>query len=106
MRKKPKILTEDLVDEIDNLVEDIQVKSVLDQKVKINTIFAEKIIPLLFEIKTSIEIEYFSQLDLREKINFCLAKTSDIVDIDSAYAPFYSRLRVLRENILLRLSDK
>jgi hypothetical protein len=106
MRENPKIPTKDLVCEIDNLVEDIQIKSILVQKQKIDTIFAEKIIPLLFEIKTSIEIEYFSQLDLREKINFCLSTTSDIVDIDSDYAPFYSRIRVLRENILLRLSGK
>ena len=52
------------------------------------SIFAENVIPLLFEIKTSVEIENFSQNDLREKINFCLANTSDIVDIDSEYATF------------------
>ena len=75
MAKKSKILTSDLLYEIDKLVEDIQIKSVLDQKKKIDTIFSEKIIPLLFEIKTTIEVEYFSQQDLREKINFCLAST-------------------------------
>ncbi|MBP05531.1 MAG: hypothetical protein CL728_02155 [Chloroflexi bacterium] len=103
MAKKSKILTSDLLYEIDKLVEDIQIKSVLDQKKKIDTIFSEKIIPLLFEIKTTIEVEYFSQHDLREKINFCLASTSDIVDMDSEYAPFYSRIRVLRENILQKI---
>ncbi|MAU24181.1 MAG: hypothetical protein ACJ0J5_01515 [Dehalococcoidia bacterium] len=103
MAKKSKILTSDLLYEIDKLVEDIQIKSVLDQKKKIDTIFSEKIIPLLFEIKTTIEVEYFSQQDLREKINFCLASTSDIVDMDSEYAPFYSRIRVLRENILQKI---
>ena len=70
MKKKPKILTKDLLTEIDNLVEDIQIKGVLSQKQKINSIFAENVIPLLFEIKTSVEIENFSQNDLREKINF------------------------------------
>ena len=104
--KKPKILTKDLLTEIDNLVEDIQIKGVLSQKQKINSIFAENVIPLLFEIKTSVEIENFSQNDLREKINFCLANTSDIVDIDSEYATFYSRIRVLRENILMRISGR
>tara|TARA_B100001996_G_scaffold91413_1_gene68102 strand:- start:1659 stop:1979 length:321 start_codon:yes stop_codon:yes gene_type:complete len=106
MNKNPKILTKDLLYEIEKLVEDIQIKSVLDQKKKINTIFAENIIPLLLEIKTSIEIEYFSQHDLREKINYCLASTSDIVDIDSEYAPFYSRMRVMRENIFQKMSNK
>ena len=106
MKKKPKILTKDLLTEIDNLVEDIQIKGVLSQKHKINSIFAENVIPLLFEIKTSVEIENFSQNDLREKINFCLANTSDIVDIDSEYATFYSRIRVLRENILMRISGR
>ncbi|MBA46485.1 MAG: hypothetical protein CL893_00175 [Dehalococcoidia bacterium] len=105
MKEKPKILTENLLNEIDLLVEDIQIKSVLDQKKKINTIFAEKIIPLLLEIKTSIEIEFFTQHDLREKINFCLASTSDIVDIDSEYAPFYSRMRVMRENIFQKIGN-
>ncbi|MBL07315.1 MAG: hypothetical protein CL773_05650 [Chloroflexi bacterium] len=106
MKKKPKILTKDLVNEIDKLVEDIQIKGVLSKKQKINNIFAENVIPLLFEIKTSVEIENFSQNDLSEKINFCLANTSDIVDLDSEYAPFYSRLRVLRENILMRISAR
>ena len=44
MAKKSKILTSDLLYEIDKLVEDIQIKSVLDQKKKIDTIFSEKII--------------------------------------------------------------
>ena len=71
MKKKSKILTKkDLLTEIDNLVEDIQIKGVLSQKQKINSIFAENVIPLLFEIKTSVEIENFSQNDLREKNKF------------------------------------
>ena len=42
MKKKPKILTKDLLTEIDNLVEDIQIKGVLSQKQKINSVGDER----------------------------------------------------------------
>ena len=86
-----------LVDDIDKLVEDIQVSSVLSNNKLINKIFSEKIIPVLFEIKTNLEISNPSQIEFKEKINYCVATTSDIVDLNSEYSVFYSRIRILRE---------
>ena len=40
-----------IIEEIDKLVEDIQVSSVLNNNRYINKIFSEKIVPVLFEIK-------------------------------------------------------
>jgi len=105
MNKKQDIDTKRLVDEIDNLVEDIQIKGVLYQKIYINRLFTERVIPLLFEIKTCVEIENYFQNDLSEKINTCLATTSDIVDQDSSYSSFYSRIKILRENIFQKLRN-
>lgn len=92
-----------LVDDIDKLVEDIQVSSVLSNNKLINKIFSEKIIPVLFEIKTNLEISNPSQIEFKEKINYCVATTSDIVDLNSQYSVFYSRIRILRENILTKI---
>lgn len=92
-----------LVDDIDKLVEDIQVSSVLSNNKLINKIFSEKIIPVLFEIKTNLEISNPSQIEFKEKINYCVATTSDIVDLNSEYSVFYSRIRILRENILTKI---
>ena len=52
-----------LVDDIDKLVEDIQVSSVLSNNKLINKIFSEKIIPVLLEIKTNLEISNPSQIE-------------------------------------------
>tara|TARA_Y100000816_G_C25999984_1_gene522486 strand:+ start:100 stop:420 length:321 start_codon:yes stop_codon:yes gene_type:complete len=93
-----------LVDDIDKLVEDIQVSSVLSNNKLINKIFSEKIIPVLFEIKTNLEISNPSQIEFKEKINYCVATTSDIVDLNSEYSVFYSRIRILRENILTKIN--
>ena len=93
-----------LVDDIDKLVEDIQVSSVLSNNKLINKIFSEKIIPVLFEIKTNLEISNPSQIEFKEKINYCVAITSDIVDLNSEYSVFYSRIRILRENILTKIN--
>ena len=93
-----------LVDDIDKLVEDIQVSSVLSNNKLINKIFSEKIIPVLFEIKTNLEISNPSQIEYKEKINYCVATTSDIVDLNSEYSVFYSRIRILRENILTKIN--
>ena len=57
-----------LVDDIDKLVEDIQVSSVLSNNKLINKIFSENIIPVLFEIKTNLEISNPSQIEFKEKI--------------------------------------
>ena len=92
-----------LVDDIDKLVEDIQVSSVLSNNKLINKIFSEKIIPVLFEIKTNLEISNPSQIEFKEKINYCVATTSDIVDLNSEDSVFYSRIRILRENILTKI---
>ena len=92
-----------LVDDIDKLVEDIQVSSVLSNNKLINKIFSEKNIPVLFEIKTNLEISNPSQIEFKEKINYCVATTSDIVDLNSEYSVFYSRIRILRENILTKI---
>ena len=92
-----------LVDDIDKLVEDIQVSSVLSNNKLINKIFSEKIIPVLFEIKTNLEISNPSQIEFKEKINYCVATTSDIVDLNSEYSVFYSRIRSLREIILTKI---
>ena len=93
-----------LVDDIDKLVEDIQVSSVLSNNKLINKIFSEKIIPVLFEIKTNLEISNPSQIEFKEKINYCVATASDIVDLNSEYSVFYSRIRILRENILTKIN--
>ena len=93
-----------LVDDIDKLVEDIQVSSVLSNNKLINKIFSEKINPVLFEIKTNLEISNPSQIEYKEKINYCVATTSDIVDLNSEYSVFYSRIRILRENILTKIN--
>tara|TARA_B110000438_G_scaffold94683_1_gene94114 strand:- start:2583 stop:2897 length:315 start_codon:yes stop_codon:yes gene_type:complete len=103
MTKNIDILKKTLVNEIDNLVDDIQVNSVLNNKSYINKIFSEKIIPILFEIKTNLEVGNFYLIDLREKINNCVAITSDIVDLDKDYYIFYSRIKILRENILSKI---
>tara|TARA_B110000196_G_scaffold171964_1_gene147648 strand:+ start:174 stop:488 length:315 start_codon:yes stop_codon:yes gene_type:complete len=97
------ILKKTLVNEIDTLVDDIQVDSVLKNNPYINKIFSEKIIPNLFEIKTNLEIGNFYFVDLKEKINNCVAMTSDIVDLDTNYYVFYSRIKILRENILSKI---
>jgi|TARA_B110000263_G_scaffold54024_2_gene45412 hypothetical protein len=97
------ILKKTLVSEIDNLVDDIQVNSVLNDQFYINKIFSEKIIPNLFEIKTNLEVGNFYFIDLKEKINNCVAMTSDIVDLDKNYYVFYSRIKILRENILSKI---
>jgi|TARA_B110000495_G_C23042654_1_gene626729 hypothetical protein len=97
------ILKKTLVSEIDNLVDDIQVNSVLNDQFYINKIFSEKIIPNLFEIKTNLEVGNFHFIDLKEKINNCVAMTSDIVDLDKNYYVFYSRIKILRENILSKI---
>ena len=90
-----------LVDDIDKLVEyNLSVNSNHDL---INKIFSEKIIPVLFEIKTNLEISNPSQIEFKEKINYCVAITSDIVDLNSEYSVFYSRIRILRENILTKI---
>mgnify|MGYP001010781243 CR=1 FL=1 len=38
---------------------------------------------------------------IREKINNCVALTSEIVDLNPKFSSIYSRIRVLRETILL-----
>ncbi|MDG2101256.1 MAG: hypothetical protein GWO78_03045 [Dehalococcoidales bacterium] len=103
MTKDIDILKKTLVNEIDSLVDDIQVNSVLNNKSFINKIFSEKIVPNLFEIKTNLEVGNFHLIDLREKINNCVAITSDIVDLDKNYYIFYSRIKILRENILSKI---
>ena len=92
-----------IIEEIDKLVEDIQVSSVLNNNRYINKIFSEKIIPVLFEIKTNLEVSNPVQIEFKEKINYCVATTSDIVDLNSNYSVFYSRIRILRENILTKI---
>jgi hypothetical protein len=104
MTENLNILKKTLVNEIDTLVDDIQVNSVLNNKSYINKIFSEKIIPNLFEIKTNVEIGNFYFVELKEKINNCVAMTSDIVDLDTSYYIFYSRMKILRENILSKIS--
>ena len=43
------------------------------------------------------------RIEFKEKINYCVATTSDIVDLNSNYSVFYSRIRILRENILTKI---
>ena len=58
-----------IIEEIDKLVEDIQVSSVLNNNRYINKIFSEKIVPVLFEIKTNLEVSNPVQIEFKEKIN-------------------------------------
>ena len=92
-----------IIEEIDKLVEDIQVSSVLSDNRYINKIFSEKIIPVLFEIITNLEVSNPVQIEFKAKINYCVATPSDIVDLNSNYSVFYARIRILRENILSKI---
>ena len=77
-----------ILSEIDSIIDDIQVRSILINDKTINLLFSEK-------------IENFFYIDIREKINNCVALTSEIVDLNPKFSSIYSRIRVLRETILL-----
>ncbi|MAR37761.1 MAG: hypothetical protein CL715_05585 [Chloroflexi bacterium] len=90
-----------LLSEIDSIIEDIQVHSILLNDKTINLLFSDKIIPILLDLRTIVEIENFFYIDIKEKINNCVALTSEIVDLNPKFSSIYSRIRVLRETILL-----
>ena len=90
-----------LLSEIDSIIEDIQVRSIMINDKTINLLFSEKITPILLDLRTILEIENFFYIDIKEKINNCVALTSEIVDLNPKFSSIYSRIRVLRETILL-----
>ena len=90
-----------ILHEIDSIIDDIQVRSILINDKAINLLFSEKITPILLDLRTNVEIENFFYIDIREKINNCVALTSEIVDLNPKFSSIYSRIRVLRETILL-----
>jgi len=89
-----------LLSEIDSIIEDIQVHSILLNDKTINLLFSEKITPILLDLRTIVEIENFFYIDIKEKINNWVALTSEIVDLNPKFSSIYSRIRVLRETIL------
>jgi|TARA_B100001013_G_scaffold274359_1_gene174926 hypothetical protein len=90
-----------LLSEIDSIIEDIQVRSIMINDKTINLLFSEKITPILLDLRTILEIENFFYIDIKEKINNCVALTAEIVDLNPKFSSIYSRIRVLRETILL-----
>ena len=58
-----------LLSEIDSIIEDIQVHSILLNDKTINLLFSEKITPILLDLRTIVEIENFFYIDIKEKIN-------------------------------------
>ncbi len=81
-----------LLSEIDSIIEDIQVHSILLNDKTINLLFSEKITPILLDLRTIVEIENFFYIDIKEKINNCVALTSEIVDLNPKFQLAISRL--------------
>ena len=55
-----------LLSEIDSIIEDIQVHSILLNDKTINLLFSEKITPILLDLRTIVEIENFFYIDIKD----------------------------------------
>lgn len=57
----------------------------------------EELIPALYEARTYLEVGQLRSLEIKQGISKASIIASDLADVDPAFAPLHSRLRVLQE---------
>ncbi len=62
---------------------------------------SDKLIPSLYEARTYIEVGQLGSPEIRLGISRAALEAGELADVDSRYAPLYSKIRVLAEEVAI-----
>ena len=62
---------------------------------------SEKLIPSLYEARTYLEVGQLGSPEVRLGISRAALEAGELADIDPRYAPLYSKIRVLAEEVAI-----
>ena len=60
---------------------------------------SDRLIPSLYEARTYLEVGQFGSPEIRLGISRAALEAGELADADSRYAPLYSKIRVLAEEV-------